>query len=85
MLEEQGRFACRPRWACADVLSMKAGEPTYMDEVKTTTRSAFADFGPIKRQALRDLAEKAGAVPRLVWWPPRARQPTIIPASEWPG
>lgn len=83
-LEAEGRFACRPRWSCADVLSMKAGEPTYFDEVKTTSRSAFADFGPEKRQALRDLAAQAGAIARLVWWPPRAREPKVIEIQDWP-
>lgn len=82
--ENQGRCAFRPRWACVDVIVMKAGEPTYFDEIKTTTRSAFADFGPEKRQALRELAASAGAIARLVWWPPRQREPKIIEIQDWP-
>lgn len=85
LLEKEGRFACRPRWALVDVLSMKAGETTYLDEVKTTTRGPYADFPPAGRKALRELAAKAGAEARLIWWPPRAARARIIPESEWPG
>lgn len=83
-LEAEGRFACRPRWACVDVLSMKAGEPTYFDEVKSTARAPFNDFGPAKRQALREVAEQAGAIARLVWWPPKARHARVIEIQDWP-
>jgi hypothetical protein len=83
--ENEGRCAFRPRWACVDVIVMEAGKPTYFDEVKTTTRSAFADFGPVKREALRDLAARAGAIARLVWWPPRAPLPIVIEIQDWPG
>lgn len=84
-LEEEGRFACRPRWALVDVLSMKVGEPTYFDEVKTDVGNPYANFKPARRQALCALAERAGAVPRLIWWPPRARQPQILMADDWPS
>lgn len=85
LLESQGRFACRPRWACADVISMKAGEPTYFDEVKTDVGNPYVNFRPARRRMLSEMAQEAGAVARLVWWPPRARHPTIIEEQDWPS
>jgi hypothetical protein len=77
------RSAFRPRWKTVDVISMKAGEETYFDDVKTTSRP-YERFTPTKRQALRELARKCGAVARLVWWPRGMSGPRVIPSEEWP-
>lgn len=87
-LQQAGRFACRPRWALVDVLSMRDGHPTYFDEVKTDQSNPYANFKPKRRAALKALAALAGATPRLIWWPDHGknggRLPRVIPANEWP-
>lgn len=86
--DDPGRVSFRPRWALVDVISMKAGDFTYFDEVKTTAGGPYERFGPVQRKALVALAEKCGAVPRLIWWPDHAkkdgRPPRILLAAEWP-
>lgn len=86
-LQDEGYFACRPRWAGVDVIALKAGEPVYFDEVKASSRGPYQDFSPAERGLLRLEAEKAGAVPRLVWWPPGKAQvaPKVIPSEDWPS
>ena len=81
-LEDEGWFACRPRWATADVLAGKEGR-WVMDEVKSNEGNPFKNFGPLKRLTLLALADKAGAEARLVHWPNRS-EPRVIPSSEWP-
>jgi hypothetical protein len=86
--DDPGRHSFRPRWAIVDVISMKDGETTFFDEVKTTSRP-YERFGPIQRRALLKLAQECGAEARLVWWPDHAKQagrdPQIIPSSNWPS
>jgi Holliday junction resolvase len=52
-------------------------------EVKGTTRSPWVAWGPGERQALRDTARQAGAVPLLAWWPPHGELQWLGEA-EWP-
>jgi Holliday junction resolvase len=55
-----------------------------MIEVKGTTRSPWVAWGPGERQALRDAARQAGAVPLLAWWPPHGELQWLGEA-EWPS
>jgi Holliday junction resolvase len=57
---------------------------SWMVEVKGTTRSPWVAWGPGERQALRDAARQAGAVPLLAWWPPHGELQWLGEA-EWPG
>lgn len=52
-------------------------------EVKGTARSPWVAWGPAERQALKDAARQAGAVPLLAWWPPHGPC-QWIGESEWP-
>lgn len=53
-------------------------------EVKATTQVPWrSTFGPVVRQAMIEAAEKIGACPWLVWWPPRGELKWIS-ASDWP-
>lgn len=83
---DEGRFAMRSPASLGevDVISLKAGEPTYFDEVKANEGSPFKNFSPADRAELLEVAEVAGAEARLVHWP-RRKQPTVIPSEEWPG
>lgn len=87
-LEDEGRFACRPRWALVDVLSMQAGYCTFFDEVKTDQVNPYANFKPLRRNAFLELAARAGAQARLIWWPTYGRKddpgPVILLPHEWP-
>lgn len=83
-LHAEGRFACRPRWAVVDVLSMLVNAPTYFDEVKTDLAGPYDHFRPPRRKKLLALATQAGAEARLIWWPLHKDIPVVIPAEEWP-
>jgi Holliday junction resolvase len=54
-------------------------------EVKSTTRSPFADFGPQDRSELLQAATKAGAQAVLCWWPPRGKMTWLWPETDWPS
>lgn len=85
LLGAEGYWTCRAAgsFGDADVVALKAGATPRMIEVKSTTRSPFADFGPADRKALSDAARLAGAVAQLCWWPPR-KQPRWIEEADWP-
>lgn len=84
-LELDGWWTCRAAGSLgdADVIALKQGETPRLIEIKSSERGPFHSFGPADRLALIVAAEKAGAVPWLVWWPCR-KQPRWLPASEWP-
>ena len=84
-LREDGWFAIRApaSLGVADVVALKAGEPSRLIEVKSTTAGAYAGFGPADREALSDMARVAGADAYLCWWPKRA-EPRWIPEADWP-
>lgn len=86
MLEQQGYWVARAAGSLgdADLIALKAGQRPILVEVKSTTRSAFADFGPADRAELLAAAEKAGADAVLIWWPPR-REPTWWWPRDWPA
>lgn len=60
------------------------GAVLHFYEVKSDVGSPWTHFGPADRRALFLQAERAGAVPFVVWWPPRA-QPKVIPVEDWPA
>lgn len=66
-----------------DLMACRSGE-VVLWEVKTTAAGPFADFGPAKREAIREAAQRAGGTARLVWWPTDRKGPRIIPESAWP-
>jgi Holliday junction resolvase len=66
-----------------DIIAMRAGEPPMFLEVKSTAGGPYERFGPVKRKALADAAQQAGAVPWLVWWP-KGSKPVWIAADAWP-
>lgn len=67
-----------------DVIALKAGETPRVIEVKSTAQGPYEHFGPADRKAAVRLAEMAGALAWLVWWPSRGEM-HWIPATEWPG
>lgn len=66
------------------MIALKQGEIPKLIEVKSTHRGPFHGFGPADRDALISAAVRAGAVPWLVWWPPRDG-PHWIPPASWPA
>lgn len=86
LLELEGWWTARAAGSLgeADVVALKHGELPRLIEVKSTSAGPFHSFGPAKRDALISAAVKAGAIPWLVWWPPR-KPPSWIPVSEWPA
>lgn len=84
-LEADGWWTCRAAGSLgdADVIACKPGR-LLLIEVKSTARSPFNAFGPKDRADLLAAAERAGAEPWLVWWPPR-RDPVWFASNEWPG
>lgn len=66
-----------------DLVALRAGEQPICVQVKASARSAFADFGPAERAALRDVAVRAGADAWLCWAPVRRPMQWLAPA-EWP-
>ena len=56
----------------ADVLALKCGERPRMVQVKANKDGGpYMNFRPTERAELRAVAERAGAVAELCWWPPR--------------
>lgn len=85
-LDREGWWTCRAAgsFGAADIVALKQGHVPKMIEVKSTARGPFAGFGPAKRDELISAAAKAGAVPWLLWWPPRDG-PHWVPVSNWPA
>lgn len=85
LLEDDGWWTARAAGSLgdADVIALKAGARPRLVEVKSTSRSAFADFGPADRAELIAAAERAGAEAWLCYWPPRS-SPTWIAPEHWP-
>lgn len=85
-LKADGWFACRPRWAGVDVVCSKAGHGFFFDEVKANKDGGpYMNFRPQDRALLKLAAANAGAIPRLIYWPPgKDTQPRVILANEWP-
>jgi hypothetical protein len=50
-----------------------------------STGTPYAKFGPRERSELLAEAERIGGAAELCWWPKHARQPTWIPAEDWPA
>ena len=84
-LEEEGWIVLRAPGSLGlfDLVALKAGHMTRLIECKSTAGGPFEHFGPADRAALVDVAEKAGAVPELAWWPPRGRLRFLTP-GDWP-
>lgn len=85
-LQDEGWFACRPRWAGVDIVALKAGERPRFYEVKANRGSPYMHFRREDRELLLLAAEKAGADAYLVWWPPGKGQvaPKVLHSDEWP-
>jgi Holliday junction resolvase len=66
-----------------DLVALRDGDRPRLIQVKGTAAGPFSDFGPEARAALLAVADMAGAVAELAWWP---RQGTLrfIPSAEWP-
>jgi Holliday junction resolvase len=79
-------------WVClkgttfgvCDLAALKAGEQPWLIEVKSTAGGPYEQFRKDARAALLFVAEMAGAVAVLAWWPPRG-QLRFIPSPEWPA
>jgi Holliday junction resolvase-like predicted endonuclease len=68
----------------ADLVAVKPGERPRLIEVKATKGGPYERFVPADRALMREEAKKYGAVAELAWWPPGAKEPTIIDEAEWP-
>lgn len=98
LLEEDGWWTARAAGSLgdADVIACRRDVAFQVDgkartvpevwliEVKSTKAGPFHSFGPKDRAELVSAAERAGATPYLVWWPPHGK-PQWIPQSQWPG
>lgn len=69
---------------CADLVALQAGERPLLVQVKATAAGPFTHFGPAERAELVETAKRAGAVPILAWWKPRARAHRLIETFDWP-
>lgn len=85
LLEDDGYWTSRAAGSKgeADVIALRAGSPSMLIEVKSTSAGPFCDFGPADRAELKAAAETAGAEPYLVWWPKRGK-PTWYGVEGWP-
>lgn len=85
LLRDQDWFALRApaSLGCADVVALKAGHRPRLIEMKSTRRGPYAGFPPADREALKFMADLAGADAELCWWPPRGKM-RFIPSGEWP-
>jgi Holliday junction resolvase len=83
-LEGQGWVVQRSAGSkgCADLVAMRRGELWFL-EVKTTPQP-YASFGPEKRRAMKEAAEKAGAQAILAHWPPN-KVCRWLPSDGWPS
>lgn len=65
--------------------------PPLMIESKSTAGGPYERFGPAKRRAMAELADRAGALAVLAWWPPckggerKADTLRWIWDDEWPA
>ncbi len=85
LLEADGWWTCGSKgsFGDADVVALKAGEPSRLIECKSTAAGPFHSFGPADRAALLEAARIAGAEAWLAYWPPRRRLQWLH-SSEWP-
>lgn len=86
LLREDGYVVLRAAGSLGgiDLIALKAGKPVLFIEVKGNKGSPYLNFREKERQTLREQAEQAGAEAFLAHWPPRAREPTWVPAVKWP-
>lgn len=72
LLEYEGYVTMRApaSLGAVDVIALKIGRIPLFIEVKSTHKGPFHSFGPAKRRELIRIADRAGATPVLVWWPP---------------
>lgn len=68
----------------ADLVCLHRGRKPMMLEIKSNSGSPFAGFGPAKRQALREAAEQAGAIPFLVNYPSHGKE-VWYGLDQWPS
>jgi hypothetical protein len=66
-----------------DILACKGGE-IVLWQVKSTVAGPFASHGPVKREAHREAASRAGGVASLCWWPFDRKPPRTYPVDTWP-
>jgi Holliday junction resolvase len=66
-----------------DLIALKSCHTPLIIEVKSTHRGPFHSFGPQERATLKQVAEWAGAIPVLAWWPPHGKL-TWIYEDDWP-
>lgn len=67
----------------ADLVALKVGERPLLVQVKASA-NPFKNFGPGERGELLEVAKRAGAVPLLAWWKPRASEHRLIESYDWP-
>ena len=84
-LEEDGWVVFRAAGSLgiADLVALRDGERPRLVEVKSTAQGPYERFGPMAREDLIYIANKAGADAWLCWWPPR-RDAHWIAADRWP-
>ena len=68
----------------ADLVALRAGAPPELIQVKSDKDSPYTHFGPAAREELKRVADEAGAVAQLAWWPPR-KPCRWIPSGQWPS
>jgi Holliday junction resolvase len=66
-----------------DLIALKDGQTPLVIEVKSTTRGPFHSFGPQDRATLKQVAEWAGAIPVLAWWPSHGKLHWFY-EDDWP-
>jgi Holliday junction resolvase len=68
----------------ADLVCLKAGEPSLLVQVKGGDGNLFKGFGPRDRMQLKADAAKAGAFPMLCRWRKESKSWLLIAPQEWP-
>lgn len=86
LLRSEGWYAERTAGSHgeADVIALKAGHMPRLIQVKCT-KSTYAGFNHEAREELRKMAEVAGGVAELCWWPTDRKGPRFIQSDQWPG
>lgn len=85
VLEDEGWVVARCAGSLGDfdLFAAKAGTKPRLIEVKATAAGPYAGFLPADRERLREVAEQAGAVAELAFWP-RRKKLEFIGEDRWP-
>jgi Holliday junction resolvase len=85
LLEADGWFVLRApaSLGVADLVALKKGETPRLIESKANTGSPYMNFRAADRRELLEVAERAGAVAQLAFWPKRGTL-EWIGSEAWP-